>query len=128
MTPAKLPLQDVLEDRLTSALSVPVGTDPGVPGCEIGDDDETEVSRNTSGVMTDLPHTIRCRAFSEVKAKQIAETAITDLTDRNNVPTPSGFTVLQVEATGSDMQRTRRTQGKDIFTEIVILTFRISRT
>lgn len=128
MTPAKLAVQDVIEDRLSSALSVAVGTDPGVPGCEIGDDDETEVSRSTSGVMTDLPHTIRSRAFTEVNAKEIAKTAIEDLTDRTNLPQPTGFKVLQVEMTGSDMQRTRRSQGKDIFTEITILTFRISRT
>jgi hypothetical protein len=128
VTPSKLPLQAAIVSRLTSAVSVDVGTDPGVPGVEVGDDDESQVSENTSAVHTDVSHTIRARAFSETKAKEIGQDAASALTDRSDLPQPSGkFAVLDATLTGADMQQLERTQGPSIFTDIIIVTFRVTR-
>lgn len=128
MTPSKLPLQAAIVSRLSGAVSVDVGTDPGVPGVEVGDDDESQVSENTSAVHTDVTHTIRARAFSETEAKEIARDAVAALTDRSDLPQPSGtFAVLDARLTGHDMQELERTQGPSIFTEIIIITFRVTR-
>lgn len=127
MTPAKLALQDVIQTRLSNRLSEPVGTDPGITGVEIGDDDETEIRENTNSVHTDVSHTIRCRARSEVAAKELGESVVDELTDRTDLPDPSGFHVLGVDLTGHNMQRTRRVDGPDYFEDIIILTYRISR-
>jgi hypothetical protein len=114
--------------RLTGAVSVDVGTDPGVPGVEVGDDDEQQVSENTASVHTDVAHTIRVRSFSETEAKQVGSSVVEALTDRDNRLAPSGkFEVLDARLTGSDMQQLERTQGPDIFTEIIIVTFRVTR-
>jgi hypothetical protein len=127
MTPAKLALQDVIQTRLSSRLSDPVGTDPGIVGVEIGDDDETQSRETTSSVHTDVAHTIRCRARSEVKAKSIAQDVVDELTDRSDLPDPTGFHVLHGELTGHDMRRTRRVDGPDYYEDIIILTYRVSR-
>lgn len=129
MTPAKLAIQDAIESRLSSALSEEVGTDPGIPGVEIGDDDEVEQRETTGSVHTDVPHTIRARARTETKAKELGRDAVKELTDRNNRLSPSSpFHVLDAELTGADMQRTRRVDGPDYYEEIIILTFRVSRS
>jgi len=129
VTPSKLAIQEVIASRLTSALSEEVGTDPGIPGVEIGDDDETEVRENTNSVHTDLAHTIRVRARSEVKAKQVGRDVVTELTDRTNRLSPSApFHVLEAELTGSDMLRTRRVDGPDYYEEIIIITYRVTRS
>lgn len=129
MTPAKLPIQEAIVTRLSGALSAEVGTDPGIPGIEVGDDDETYASENTSSVHTDASHTIRSRAYSEVTAKTNGQKVVTELTDRSNLLSlPSPFSVLRATLTGHDMQRTRRTEGPDIFTDITIITFRITRS
>jgi hypothetical protein len=104
-----------------------VGTDPGIVGVEIGDDDETEVGENTSSVHTDVTHTIRCRARSEVEAKTLGREVVEELTDRSDLPEPQGFHVLDSELTGHDMQRTRRVDGPDYFEDIVLLTYRVTR-
>jgi len=128
VTPSKLPLQAAIVSRLTGAVSVDVGTDPGVPGLEVGDDDESQVSENTSAVHTDVAHTIRARAFSETEAKEVGRDAVAALTDRSDLPQPSGkFAVLDATLTGHDMQQLERTQGPSIFTEIIIVTFRVTR-
>jgi len=127
VTPAKLALQKVIQSRLSSRLNEPVGTDPGIVGVEIGDDDETEVGKNTNSVHTDVTHTIRCRARSEVKAKELAQAVVNELTNRSDLPDPAGFNVLDSELTGHDMQRTRRVDGPDYFEDIVLLTYRVTR-
>lgn len=115
--------------RLTGRLSAEVGTDPGIPGIEVGDDDEAQVSENTSSVHTDVDHTLRARAFSEVKAKKLGRDAAAALTDRSDVIQPSGsFSVLDATLTGNAIDRTRRTQGADIYTNILIVTYRVTRS
>jgi len=129
MIPAKLAIQDAIQDRLTAALSTEVGTDPGIPGVEIGDDDEIEVRETTASVHTDLAHTIRVRARSEVKAKEVGRDAVEEITDRTARLSPvAPFHVLEAELTGSDMQRTRRVDGPDYYEEIIIITYRVSRS
>lgn len=127
MTPAKLALQDVIETRLSSRLSEEVGTDPGTPGVEIGDDDENYIRETTNSVHTDVPHTIRCRARTEVHAKKMGRDVVDELTDRTDLPTPSGFNVLHAELTGHDMRRTRRVDGPDFYEDIIVITYRVSR-
>jgi len=128
VTPAKLALQDAIQTRLSNNLAETVGTDPGIVGVEIGDDDETEVKQTTNSVHTDLSHTIRVRARSETKAKEIARDAVEELTDRNNrLQLSNPFNLLDAQLTGSDMQRTRRVDGPDYFEDIIIITYRISR-
>jgi len=129
VTPSKLAIQDVIAERLTSALSEEVGTDPGIPGVEIGDDDEVGVRETTTSVHTDLAHTIRTRARSEVKAKELGRDAVKELTDRTNQIEPAApFHVLEAELTGSNMQRTRRVDGEDYYEEIIIITYRVTRS
>jgi hypothetical protein len=129
MTPSKLALQEAIESRLSSALSTEVGTDPGIPGVEIGDDDETEIRKTTGSTHTDLAHTIRVRSRSEVSAKKTGQDAVGELTDRTNrLNPPSPFHVLEAELTGSDMQRARRVDGPDYYEEIIIITYRITRS
>jgi len=127
VTPAKLALQKVIQARLSARLAEPVGTDPGIVGVEIGDDDETEARETTSSVHTDVAHTIRCRARSEVAAKEMGQAVVEELTDRSALPSPAGFHVLGVELTGHDMQRTRRVDGPDYYEDIILLTYRVSR-
>ena len=127
MTPSKLAIQEAIYDRLTTALSVDVGTDPGIEGVEIGDDDESQVGENTNGVHTDVTHTLRARARSETKAKEIGRDAVEELTQRTSRLDPQGVNVLDARLTGSDMQRTRRVDGPDYFEEIIQLTFRVTR-
>jgi hypothetical protein len=129
MTPSKLALQEAIKSRLSSALSTEVGTDPGIPGVEVGDDDETEIRKTTGSTHTDLAHTIRVRARSEVSAKKTGQDAVEELTDRTNRLNPtSPFHVLEAELTGSDMQRTRRVDGPDYYEEIIIITYRVTRS
>jgi len=127
MKPAKLAIQDKIQDRLSSALSEEVGTDPGIPGVEIGSDDETQARETTAGVHTDVPHTITVRDTSEVSAKETSRTVVEELTDRKNRLSPSGFNVLRAELTGAEMQRTRRVDGPDYFEDVIIITFRVTR-
>lgn len=129
MTPAKLAIQDAIQTRLSSALSTEVGTDPGIPGVEIGDDDETEIRETTGSVHTDVAHTITVRARSEVAAKEDGESVVAELTGRTNRLNPAApFTVLDAELTGSNMSRTRRVDGPDYYEEIILITFRVTRT
>jgi hypothetical protein len=129
VTPAKLAVQDAIESRLSTALTAEVGTDPPIPGVEIGDDDEVEVSENANSVHTDLAHTITARARSEVSAKEDGQAVVTELTDRTNRLAPTApFKILDAELTGSNMSRTRRVDGPDYFEEIIIITFRVTRT
>lgn len=129
MTPAKLAVQKAIVDRLSSALSVGVGTDPGTPGVEVGDDDEAQASENTTSVHTDVDHTLRIRAFSETEAKTTSRDAAEALTGRDNPPRlEDPFTILDAQLTGSAMDRTRRTQGPDIYTDILIVTYRVTRS
>lgn len=129
MTPAKLAVQNAIETRLTSALSTEVGTDPGIPGVEIGDDDETEIRETTASVHTDLAHTITVRARSEVDAKKDGEAVVKELTDRTSRLSPEDpFHILNAELTGSNMSRTRRVDGPDYYEEIIVITFRVTRS
>lgn len=129
MTPAKLAVQEAIESRLSSVLSTEVGTDPGIPGVEIGDDDETEIRKTTGSTHTDVAHTIRSRARSEVEAKKTGRDAVEEITNRTSRLSPtSPFHILQAELTGSDMQRTRRVDGPDYFEEIIIITYRVTRS
>jgi hypothetical protein len=128
VTPSKLALQEKIVSRLSGAVSVDVGTNPGVPGVQVGDDNESQVGENTSAVHTDVAHTIRVRAFSETRAKEVARDVVTELTDRNNPLQPDGnFFVLDATLTGQDMQKLERTEGPSIFAEIIILTYRVTR-
>lgn len=129
MTPAKIAVQEATLTRLRAALADSVGTDPGIPGIEIGDDDETTARETTASVHTDVPHTIRCRAYSEKKAKELGRDVAKELTDRTNkLSLTSPFHVLRSEVVGLDMIRQRRTQGKDIFVDVLIVQHRISRS
>ena len=129
MTPSKLAAQKAIVDRLQAAVDLPVGTDPGVPGVEVGDDSEAQVSENTSAVHTTLSQTIRIRHPSETEAKKVAEAVVAALTERTDRLTLDGpFVVIDQELIGSATQRTRRVDGPDRHTQLVQIDYRITRT
>jgi len=129
MIPSKVAIQEATLTRLSDALSAEVGTDPGVPGVEIGDDTETAVRETTNSVHTDVPHTIRSRAYTEREAKQTGLEVVKQLTDRDDkLPLSAPFDLLRSELVDMDMQRNRRAQGRDIFTDIIIIQHRVSRS
>lgn len=129
MTPAKIAVQEATLTRLQNNLSTTVGTDPGVPGLEIGDDDEIRVSENTNSVHTDVVHTHRARAFTEKKAKEIGRDAAEQLTDRNDpLSLSSPFNLLKSDVQSLEHLRQRDVRGEDVFIDILIVTHRISRS
>lgn len=134
MTPAKIAIQEATLTRLQNNLSVTVGTDwqegdTSLPFIEIGDDDEVAVRETTASVHTDVPHTIRNLAYTEKRAKELGRDAAKELTDRTSKLSLSApFHLLRSELIGLDMQRTRRVEGRDIFTDILIVQHRISRS
>lgn len=134
MRPAKIAIQEATYSRLDTNLSTTVGTDwkeadTALPFIEIGDDDEVAIRETTASVHTDVPHTIRNLAYSEKEAKQLGHDVAEELTDRSNkLSLASPFHLLRSAVIGLDMQRNRRTQGKDIFTDILIVQHRVSRS
>jgi len=128
MRPSLIALQKATKTRLRNNLSEEVSTDPPIPGIEIGDDNEGGVRETTSSVHTDAQQTIRARAYTELKAKQIGRDVAEELTDRDDKLSLSApFNLLRSELVDIDMQRNRRTEGKDIFTDLIIVQHRISR-
>lgn len=129
MTPAKLAVQKAVKERLGEALSVPVSTDPPVPGVEIGEDDETEAGRNTNGVHTDVELTIRSYAHDETTAKKNGQTVVQELTDLSNLLTlESPFSVIDASLTGHALTIQRDVRGPDIHTDLITITFRVTRS
>lgn len=129
MTPGKLAVQKAIQSRLSSALSVEVGTDPGEPGVEVGDDTEAQASENTSSVHTDVSTTVRAYHTSETEAKKLGKTIVSELTDRSDKLTlDSPFSVLRSELIDNDTQRTRRVDGPDLYTELILIDHRVTRS
>lgn len=129
MKPSKLAGQKAIIDRIEGAVSAPVGTDPGTPGVQVGDDDEAQAGENTNSVHTDLSETIRVRHPSETEAKRIAETIIELLTDREDrLSLEAPFTVIDQELVGHGTQRTRRVDGPDRYTQLIQIDYRVTRS
>lgn len=129
MIAAKLPVQEAVVSRLQGALTEEVRSDADViPSVEVGEDDELWISESTTTEHSDVTATIYARAYTQVKAKQIAETVIAELTDRTDVITLTGsFYVLYARLTGSDMQTIRRVDGPTIYENVIRITFRVHR-
>jgi len=130
MTPAKIPVQKAIRDRLEAVVDVPVSTEPRRPGVEIGDDDEVEQRETTASVHTDVQVTIRARHNTELEAKKLGRTVIETLTNRDNRLDPNGtYTVLDQSLIGNTTQRERpaSAQGPTRYTEIIRLDYRIAR-
>jgi len=129
MKPAKLAVQKAVKSRLDAALSVPVSTDPPVPGVEIGEDDEGEAGRNTNSVHTDVEVTIRSYAHDETTAKQNGEAAVAALTDLTDLPElDPPFLILDASLSGHALTIQRDVRGPDIHTDLITITFRVSRS
>ena len=129
MTPSKLDVLESVVSLLASALSVPVSTDPAVPGVEVGEDDEFEARRTTSAVHTDVQLTIRSRAYDETTAKENGRTAAETLTDLNNLPAvASPFVIIDSRLDGHQLTIQRDVTGPDIHTDLLTITYRVTRT
>jgi hypothetical protein len=129
MRPAKLAVQKAVKSRLSSALSVPVSTDPPIPGVEIGEDDESEAGRNTSSVHTDVEVTIRSYAHDETAAKKNGEAAVAALTDLSDLPAlDPPFSAIDGRLSGHALTIQRDVQGPDIHTDLILITYRVTRS
>jgi len=129
MIPAKLAVAKAAQSRLDSALEVEVSTDPPIPGVEVGEDDELEAGRNTSSVHTDVTMTIRSYAHDETTAKQNGRTVVQELTDLSNLLTlESPFSLIDASLSGHALTIQRDVRGPDIHTDLITITFRVTRS